>query len=112
MLGICITSPRLGGVGVGETIEWPIVQGVRMYSRQLTPPNPPHRGELLFAVLLMLFGLTNGNNNRSYLSVHDSWDTIPALVNAVVGDAVLREVVGADFFATVAGADLGLAFGG
>lgn len=32
-------------------------------------------------------------------------------MDAVVGDAVLGEVVGADFFGTIAGADQGATFG-
>jgi hypothetical protein len=37
---------------------------------------------------------------------HDEVDLVEVFVDAVVGDSVLREVVGADFFASVAGANL------
>ena len=43
------------------------------------------------------------------VAVHDRRDVAAGVVDAVVGDAVLREVVGADFFGAVAGTNEGLA---
>ena len=45
------------------------------------------------------------------IAVHDGVDLAQGEVDAVVGDAPLGEVVGADAFAAVAGADLELAVG-
>ena len=45
------------------------------------------------------------------LAVHDALDLVERQVDAVVGDAALREVVGADALGTVARADQGFAQG-
>lgn len=48
-----------------------------------------------------------------YIAIHYSWDVATGIVNAVVCDAVLREIVGTDFFAAVACTNEGFAsFGG
>ena len=41
------------------------------------------------------------------VAVHNSRDVGAGVVDAVIGDTVLGKVVGADFFASVAGADEG-----
>ena len=46
------------------------------------------------------------------LAFHDRVEGVEGQVDAVVGQAVLREIVGADALGAVAGADLRLAFGG
>ena len=46
------------------------------------------------------------------VAVHGGGEVVAGVMDAVVGDAVLGEVVGADFFAAVAGADEGFAIGG
>ena len=43
------------------------------------------------------------------VAIHGRIDVAAAIMNSVVGDAVLWEVVGADFFAAVASADEGFA---
>ena len=43
------------------------------------------------------------------VAIHDGRDVGAGIMDTVVGDAVLRKVVGADFFGTVAGADKGFA---
>ena len=40
-------------------------------------------------------------------AVHGGGEVAARVVDAVVGDAILREVVGADFFAAIASADEG-----
>lgn len=40
-----------------------------------------------------------------YVAVHGGRDIGTRIMDAVIGDAVLGEVVGADFFATITGAD-------
>ena len=42
---------------------------------------------------------------------HDAIDLVERQVDAVIGDAALREIVGADALAAIAGADLGFAVG-
>lgn len=44
--------------------------------------------------------------------VHRSGDVAAAVMNAVISDAVLRKIVGADLFGAVAGADQGATLGG
>lgn len=46
------------------------------------------------------------------VAVHDGRKVVDTQLDAVVGDAVLREVVGANFLVAFAGADLGAALGG
>ena len=46
------------------------------------------------------------------VAVEGSRDTTAAVADAVVGDAILGEVVGADLFTAVTGADQGAAFAG
>ena len=45
-------------------------------------------------------------NQRVEVAVNEAGQIVERDFDAVVGDAVLREIVGADFFAAVAGADL------
>ena len=40
-----------------------------------------------------------------YVTVQDRFYVVPIFLDAVVGDAVLEEVVGSDFFRAVPGAD-------
>lgn len=51
-----------------------------------------------------------------YIAIHECGEIVEGEVDAVVGDAVLGVVVGADFFIAIAGADLcfacGCVFGG
>lgn len=51
-------------------------------------------------------------NDVVEVAIHDGGEVAARIMDAVVGDAVLREVVGANFFATIAGADEGFAGGG
>ena len=44
-------------------------------------------------------------NNVVDITVHGGGEIAAGIMNAVVGDAVLGEVVSADFFGAVAGAD-------
>ena len=48
-------------------------------------------------------------DNIINIAIHDCGDITARVMDAVVGDAVLREVVGANFFAAVAGANEGFA---
>src|SRR5579864_3996159 len=57
---------------------------------------------------LQLLGLVVRNqavDDRLQLAVHDLGELMDGEADAVVGDTVLREVVGADFFAAIAGPD-------
>ena len=47
-----------------------------------------------------------------HISIHKSREIVNGIVDAVVGDATLWVVVGADAFAAVAAADQGFAFSG
>src|SRR5882724_2606715 len=51
-------------------------------------------------------------DERAELAVHDFGQLVKRQADAVIGDAVLREIVGADFFGAVAGFDLAAALGG
>ncbi len=42
-------------------------------------------------------------NERGEFAVHDFGQLVERQADAVIGDAVLREIVGADFFGAVAG---------
>ena len=53
----------------------------------------------------MVFGNKRADDWFNF-AFHDEVDLVPVLVNAVVGDAVLWKVIGADFFRAVASADL------
>ena len=46
-------------------------------------------------------------DNVFNIAIHNGGDVGTRIVDAMVGDAVLREVVGADFFGAVASADEG-----
>src|SRR6476469_1880871 len=46
------------------------------------------------------------------LALHDLRQLVEGEIDAMLGDAALREIVGADAFGTVTGADLAAAFGG
>ena len=48
-------------------------------------------------------------NNIIDVAIHGGRDVAAGIVDAMVGNAVLREIVGADFFAAVAGANEGFA---
>src|ERR1700683_979800 len=50
-------------------------------------------------------------DQRSELSFHHVGQLVKSKADAVIGDAILREIVGADFFGTVAGFDLSAALG-
>ena len=52
-----------------------------------------------------------GVDNGVEFAVHDPVQGVPVVVHAVVGETILREVIGADLFASFAGADLALARG-
>ena len=49
-------------------------------------------------------------NDWVNVACHYVLDVMPAFIYAVVGNAVLKEIVGADFFASVRGAYLLLSF--
>src|SRR5688572_23025140 len=51
-------------------------------------------------------GGADGDDERIKVTVEDDVDVVPGFLDAVVGDAVLREVVRADLLRTFAGADL------
>src|SRR5262249_53432266 len=77
--------------------------------RRQSPP-PPSRS--FFGELRELLGLVLGSERVDdvvELAVHDAVDLVERQVDAVVGDAALREVVGADALRAVARADQGLA---
>ena len=64
--------------------------------------------------LLQLFGLFPGGKGVDHLvqiAVHDLFQIVDGQADAVVGAAILREVVGADLLAAVAGAHLPLTLG-
>ena len=50
-------------------------------------------------------------DERADFSVHGIAELMQRHTDAVIGDAVLREIVGANFFGAIAGADLSAAFG-
>ena len=39
------------------------------------------------------------------IAIHDSWDIRAGIVNAVVSNTVLGEIIGADFFGAITGAN-------
>ena len=51
-------------------------------------------------------------HERAELAVHGFGELMQGEIDAVVGHAILRKIVGADFFGAVAGLDLAAAFGG
>ena len=52
-------------------------------------------------------------NNIIDVAVHGGWNVTAGIVDTVIGNAVLRKIISADFLGTVARADKGLAgFGG
>src|SRR6202011_1753854 len=63
----------------------------------------------LAAQAARLLGLLQLHDQLLHVAVEDHLDVLEVLVDAVVGDAVLRVVVRADLLAAVAGADLALA---
>ena len=65
------------------------------------------RGQFLGPV-----GVQQGVEQRAEVALHHLVEVVGGVADAVVGEAVLREVVRADALAAVAGADLGLAVGG
>ena len=70
---------------------------------------------LRFSVALQLFRLVGSDEGVDQLvqsAVHDGVDFIERQADAVVGDAALREIVGADALVAHAGADLAAALGG
>lgn len=69
--------------------------------------HPQNRG--LPAQPLQLFGLLMGGKSIDHLiqiAIHDLFQIMDGQADAVVGAAILREVVGADLLAAVAGAHL------
>ena len=46
-----------------------------------------------------------------HIAVHDEIDFVQRQVDAVIGDAALRKIIGADALGTIAGADQRLALG-
>src|SRR5205085_2286151 len=50
-------------------------------------------------------------DDRIEAAVHHDIELVKGKADAMVGDAVLRKVVRADFFTAIAGADLAAAFG-
>ena len=50
-------------------------------------------------------------NYRIQFSINDCFQVVPAFVDTMVGDAVLREIIGSDFFGTIGRADLLAAVG-
>ena len=65
-----------------------------------------------FGEFFFHLGLLKGVGEFLDLSLHDAFHIVGGVVDAVVGDAGLGKVVGADFFGAVAGTDLGTARGG
>ena len=60
------------------------------------------------------FGFVMGDESvdeRSELAVHDVGELVQREADAVIGYAVLRKIVSANFFRAVAGLDLTAAFG-
>ena len=55
-----------------------------------------------------VFGF-EARENAFEVSGEDSLDIAPGFFDAVIGDAILRKIVGANLFTAVAGADLGAA---
>src|SRR5688572_29346217 len=55
--------------------------------------------------------LGDGVEQRIQTAFHDLIELVQRQADAVIGDAILLEVIGADLFATVAGADHALALG-
>ena len=51
-------------------------------------------------------------HQRSEFAVHDFAELVQGEADAMVGDAILRKVVGADFFGAIAGFDLPAPLGG
>src|SRR5216683_4510780 len=70
----------------------------------------PHPFGLLQALFLVI--PAQSVDHFAQVARDDGVELVPRLVDAMVGDAILREVVGADALAAVAGADQALALGG
>ena len=50
--------------------------------------------------------------NLGHIAVHNEIDFLQGEINAVICDAALRKIIGADALGTIAGADQRLALGG
>src|SRR5262245_30055659 len=75
-------------------------------------PGPGRRSSGFFGERGELLGLVLGGERVEdlvQLAVHDAVDLVEREVDAVIGDAALREVVGADALGAVARADEALA---
>ena len=76
-----------------------------IYRQDIVLFSKPHFS--LLVELLQLFGLFAGGqcvDQLVQIAVHDLGKIVHGQADAVIGAAVLREVVGADLFAAVAGA--------
>src|SRR5262245_40498871 len=81
-------------------------------NRCRSPAKPRRRSRSFFGERRELLGEQRGGEGVEQLvelAVHDALDLVQREVDAVVGDAALREVVGADALRAVAGADQRLA---
>src|SRR5580700_2040749 len=72
----------------------------------------PLEGAIPVLEHLGLLGIDHGLPQFIAIAVHEAVEAVPGEADAVVGDAVLREIVGADAVGTVATADLLLAQSG
>ena len=64
---------------------------------------------MLIQQLFFFFVCQQSVDDIIQLSFHDTVELIDGQTDTVIGDAVLRIVVGTDLFGTVAGTDLGTA---
>src|SRR5712692_3472425 len=67
---------------------------------------------LLLSQPLLLIEILQWLDQFADVAGHDGVELVKSQIDAVIGDAVLREVVGADAIAAVAGADEGAALFG
>ena len=74
----------------------------------------PAEGTSFFAFsarLPCLLEFMHGLDDRADLAFEDGWQVVPGLLEAMIGDAVLRKIICADLLGAVAGADLAGAHG-
>ena len=74
-------------------------------------PRTERSADSRLAEALGHFGLLELGGELAEVAGHDAGEVVGGVADAVVGDAALREIVGADLLRAVAGTDLGAAVG-